>query len=243
MKVAEDDLNMPGKEHSTTELADVDLNDRKQRSTPAENLLKQRLINMLISSGYNGDVSHGETIVIPIAQGMKRNAAINNQLKKHSENRPGLKFTVRQADFMIHGLGIVIEVDGEIHNKNHSMKRDERREAEWKCLGYDVLVILNGDVNDSLWVSRLMLELKTLIDERLAKGQGEDKLAYQRRRKCVSRARQALAKLHPSLDLGKFRAGAKEIYDVATGLTATVQFNGRRFDISKLRSQLILHNK
>ena len=51
------------------------------------------------------------------------------------------------VDFYIHSAKIVIEIDGIQHNESEAKKADERRDADLKKLGINVLRYSNDDVN------------------------------------------------------------------------------------------------
>ena len=85
-------------------------------------------------------------------------------------NMNGLKFRRQHplsnyiVDFYCHELKLVIEVDGDIHEKPEVKKRDEIREAAIKELGITVVRVSNEDVYfHSDFIVMKILEFKALI--------------------------------------------------------------------------------
>ncbi len=69
------------------------------------------------------------------------------------------------ADFYCHKLKLVIEVDGEIHNRKESVEYDENRTAELESYGITVIRFTNEEVLENIEQvrDRIKIECERLL--------------------------------------------------------------------------------
>jgi very-short-patch-repair endonuclease len=71
------------------------------------------------------------------------------------------------ADFYCHKIKLVIEVDGEIHNKYEIREKDDNRNAEMERLGLTLLRFSNFEVENKIdtVLQRIYAECEKLLNE------------------------------------------------------------------------------
>ncbi|TVQ85554.1 MAG: endonuclease domain-containing protein [Bacteroidetes bacterium] len=71
------------------------------------------------------------------------------------------------ADFYCHKIKLVIEVDGEIHNKYEIREKDDNRNAEMERLGLTLLRFSNFEVENTIntVLQRIYAECEKLLNE------------------------------------------------------------------------------
>jgi len=67
------------------------------------------------------------------------------------------------VDFYCHRVKIVIEIDGEVHQEEDQVERDQGRTAELEYYGLTVLRFTNQDVIES--IGNVLLEIKNKLSQ------------------------------------------------------------------------------
>ena len=81
----------------------------------------------------------------------------------------GLKFRRQHplrlyiVDFYCHSIRLIVELDGNIHDRVDVKERDEQREAELRSWGYRILRFKNKEVLQN--INKVLLTIKDNVEE------------------------------------------------------------------------------
>lgn len=164
MAVAKNGLLLPGKN-------EADLYDKNsksinnafdQRVTAAEVSFREQLFKMLRAAGFTGIVGCQHYIVTPAKRKLKIPKRINS--KKYKE--VDVEYAVLRPDIIFHQHGLVIEIDGNIHDRNEACsRRDAFRVSDYHKLGFTLWVIPNEDAMDYGTKIRLIKKIISYLKE------------------------------------------------------------------------------
>lgn len=208
---------------------------KRQSTTAAENVFKSALITALDQTNFRGEISHQETLVIPMRKA-KRQPAIKNALLNLPAQFQDAKFVLRRPDFLCCKYGFVIEVDGSAHWQiSNRIDRDQTRHAEYKALGLDTFVIEHDWIFDP---SRLNMFIDSIV-RHIANQESDPsfKQEYQTRRTTVSRARSAfITSCGSSAKIGRFTRKNPKRLRYPNLKPATFQYDGYRYPFGKAKA-------
>ncbi|MGK5088964.1 DUF559 domain-containing protein [Bdellovibrionota bacterium FG-2] len=236
----------PSKPKALSDKPNFDLNSRalihhKGHPTPQEYNFLAALLSRLGQTELFGSVSHQEILVIPLSRA-KGDPVILKQLVPLYEAHPSIKYSLRVPDFFLEKFGVVIELDGSSHdNCDIRVKRDNTRDAEYLALGLKCFRIENSTIDDckrgnTQAFHRIVSEIITYLESVVADTNFNKE--YQLRRKVLSRARKAIKKAHPSLNIGHFdKKNKKSVSSPSPGhKVAPIQYNGSRHSFRGIAS-------
>lgn len=132
--------------------------------TASERRFHEALIEMLIQKKYVGDVLVNWLMAIPLGSLRKTYQEVFKHLKSHNKQ----KFSLRRGDVFLPRVGLLIEIDGEVHDSYVTkIARDSLLDDEMAKLGIRVHRIANRDVWNSSELSRHLKIVEQLIDEEI----------------------------------------------------------------------------
>ena len=205
---------------------------RRQTQTAAERALIESLLPNLILRGVSGEVSIQELLIVPLSRHKLLNEASQAQLKSLLRKHNSANFSLRQPDIYIERYGIVVEIDGIVHDlSDHRIRRDSTRDAEYALLGLHCLVVSNRQVYDPDMRGQLIRDILTFIEQEKARPDFIQR--YQRRRTAISRARSAYRKTGPSINAGAFNRGNVPLQPVLEAFKGRPAWGGLRVNLAQ----------
>ena len=202
--------------------------DIGQIRTGAERVFLETLLHSLRVKGFTLDVGCQECVPIPLNRYCKLSVA--NQLEVTIQRYPDARYSMRRPDILLLKYGLVIEIDGDVHDKKNScIRRDITREAEYAVLECQCLVINNRQIFDPEERRRVIHEIMEFIE--VEQKQADFEKRYANRRAKISRARRAYQKLDSSYEIGGFRRKGQSRRQLYVATSCTQNWQGQRYKV------------
>lgn len=139
-----------------------------QTPTPSEN----KFLRMLIANFKSGDHNCALTN-LTIFQGrrlfadykdvnelLRKNEGLKNAGADLTQERNTRGIVARVPDLIILELGLIVEIDGDSHYRyDNKVKRDPNREAIFRSLGFQTLIVSNSELNCPIRVQKLIISI------------------------------------------------------------------------------------